>query len=697
MAPLKYRAFISYSHADRGWAEWLHKALETYRVPSRLVGRETPAGVIPRSLAPIFRDRDELPSAHNLTGKVEEALAQSANLIVVCSPRSAQSKWVEAEIRAFQKLGRGDRVFCLIVDGEPHACFGPVLRGEDGEEPIAADVRPEGDGKTNAKLKLIAGLLDVGFDELRRREAQRAHRRMALIAGLAVVGMVITSSLALVALRARNEAQFQRTQAEQLIGFMLGNLRDKLEAVNRLDILDDVADHTMGYFQAQQRGGSESSERQRADALLLVGRIRIEQGRLDDAQRAFKASLTAAEGLVAATPGDPALQVARSDALGWLGMVAWYRGNLDEARARYRAAQPGYAAAVRAQPRQPEWLTHESWAHNNLGHILEAKGALPEARGEYEAYLATSRRVAALKPHDDDALQRVAEAQDNIGQLLFSQGDLVGAERAYRDERALLQAIAMRDPRNASTQTDLAQAETFYARVAGALGHDDAARESLGRALRLGETLLADDAGNAEKMGDIASYNRRLGRLMRLDGDTAGAAPLLARAQALYTKMQTLSPDSTRGRVGLGLTLLEQARLALQGGDAALADARARDAAARFDALLHQHRDDRGASLAMANAQWLLGTLADAREQAEGAKAAWSRGLSALSVFGADSNDPDQLATQAQLLHALGRADEARPILARLAAMGYRDAEFVAWAGPQGTGPDTVAAADPRQ
>jgi len=33
----KYRAFISYSHADEKWAGWLHKALETYRIPKHLV------------------------------------------------------------------------------------------------------------------------------------------------------------------------------------------------------------------------------------------------------------------------------------------------------------------------------------------------------------------------------------------------------------------------------------------------------------------------------------------------------------------------------------------------------------------------------------------------------------------------------------------------------------------------------------
>lgn len=697
MAPFKYRAFISYSHADRRWAEWLHKALETYRVPSRLVGRETAAGPVPRTLAPVFRDRDELATSHSLTGKVEEALAQSANLIVICSPRSAQSTWVEAEIRAFQKLGRGDRIFCLIVDGDPHACFASVLRGADGEEPIAADARPSGDGKTNAKLKLVAGMLDVGFDELRRREAQRAHRRMAVIAGLAVIGMLVTSSLAVIALRARNEAEFQRTQAEQLIGFMLGNLRDKLEEVSRTDILDDVADHTMGYFQAQQHDGTASSDRQRANALLLVGRIRVDQGRLDDAERAFNASLKVADALVAAAPDDPALQVARSDALGWLGMVAWYRGDPDRALVPFRAAVPGYVAAVRAQPGNAEWLTHESWAHNNLGHILEAKGNLRDALAEYQANLALCRRVAAMKPRDNAELKRVAVALDNLGQLFYSQGDLAASERAYREERAMQQDIVARDPKNASVQGDLAETEVFYARVAAAIGNDAAARESLGNARRLGEKLLANDPESAEMTGDLASYYRRLGRLARLDGDLAGAAPLLSRAQELYTKMLALSPDSSRGRMGLALTVLEQARLAWKSSDAAAADAHARDAAARFDAQLREHGDDRGASLAMANAQLLLGNVADARGQADAARVAWSRGLAALSVFGTDSNDPDQLATQAQLLHALGRTDQAQPILARLDAMGYRDAEFMAWAGGRGIGRGTVAAADPAQ
>jgi hypothetical protein len=71
----KYWAFISYSQRDRKWGEWLIRALETYRIPKPLVGKQTPSGVVPTRLTPIFRDRDELSGAADncdglLTGAV---------------------------------------------------------------------------------------------------------------------------------------------------------------------------------------------------------------------------------------------------------------------------------------------------------------------------------------------------------------------------------------------------------------------------------------------------------------------------------------------------------------------------------------------------------------------------------------------------------------------------------------------------
>src|SRR3954447_9624306 len=150
----RYRAFLCYSHKDRAWGDWLHKTLEKYRVDRDLVGRETATGKVVRTLRPIFRDRDDFASGPSLKEATIKALDASDFLIVVCSPNSAASGYVNEEIKLFKAMGRAERVIAFIVEGEPgdpvRNCFPPALRfavGSDGallttpEEPIAADAR----------------------------------------------------------------------------------------------------------------------------------------------------------------------------------------------------------------------------------------------------------------------------------------------------------------------------------------------------------------------------------------------------------------------------------------------------------------------------------------------------------------------------------------------------------------------------
>src|SRR4026207_362435 len=122
----KYRAFVSYSHSDEKWARWLHRSLETYRMPKQLVGTTTEFGPVPEKFAPVFRDRDELATATNLGATLIGALEQSACQIVICSRKAAKSRWVNEEILTFKRLGREHRVFCLIVAGEPGASANPA-------------------------------------------------------------------------------------------------------------------------------------------------------------------------------------------------------------------------------------------------------------------------------------------------------------------------------------------------------------------------------------------------------------------------------------------------------------------------------------------------------------------------------------------------------------------------------------------
>jgi WD40 repeat protein len=189
-----YRAFISYAHADRQWAVWLHRALERYRVPRRIAGAQ---GL--RRLGKIFRDEEELAAAAELGPKIEEALKASDVLLVVCSPRSARSKWVNQEIEAFKRLGREHRVFALIVDGEPHdaaqECFPWALKQRtDGKpaEPLAVDVRKF--GREDTVLRLVAGMLDVGYDDLRQREIRRRRIEQRRAQTLFALGLVLIAA-----------------------------------------------------------------------------------------------------------------------------------------------------------------------------------------------------------------------------------------------------------------------------------------------------------------------------------------------------------------------------------------------------------------------------------------------------------------------------------------------------------------------
>src|SRR5262245_43503512 len=103
LVELKYRAFISYSHADTEWANWLHKRLEGFRIGRDLIGNETPMGRVPSKLRPIFRDRDDFTAGHSLNEQTLTALDASASLILLCSPRSAKSHYVNEEVRLFKQ------------------------------------------------------------------------------------------------------------------------------------------------------------------------------------------------------------------------------------------------------------------------------------------------------------------------------------------------------------------------------------------------------------------------------------------------------------------------------------------------------------------------------------------------------------------------------------------------------------------
>jgi hypothetical protein len=221
-----YFAFLSYSHRNQAVADWLHQALERFVVPSHLVGRITDHGAVPRRLTPIFRDLNELPASNDLGAEIRSAIAASRFLIVLCSPAAARSRWTNAEIEAFKRARPEGCVFAAIVDGEPFAsdlpgredeeCLPEALRYKYDRrgrptthkaEPLAADLRGNDDVRRLGFLKLVAGMLGLGLDELVQRDTIRRQRRLATVAGGSLVGMLIATGLAITAIQARDAAQ----------------------------------------------------------------------------------------------------------------------------------------------------------------------------------------------------------------------------------------------------------------------------------------------------------------------------------------------------------------------------------------------------------------------------------------------------------------------------------------------------------
>jgi hypothetical protein len=99
--PIKYRAFISYSHADTIWAKWLHRALEGFTIDKDLAGRETLTGACRTRSAQSSAIATNSPRAM-LSDQTQAALDASRALIVICSPSSSKSRYVSEEVRLFK-------------------------------------------------------------------------------------------------------------------------------------------------------------------------------------------------------------------------------------------------------------------------------------------------------------------------------------------------------------------------------------------------------------------------------------------------------------------------------------------------------------------------------------------------------------------------------------------------------------------
>ena len=296
----KYDAFISYRHIepDLTIAKILHDMIEKFNIPKHLrtVSNEE-SSIDDKYVFRVFRDREEL-STRDLSTMIEEAIADSENLIVICSKRTSLSPWCRKEVQLFKKIHGVNNIIPVLIEGEPDESFIDELKNlkatfinsenveeEKNIELLAADIRPDEvkspsfkgyeilqnskDSKLNELTKksldilkkseiyrIVASMLNVNYGDLKLRHQERYLKRIiytsiaASIAMLIFVVSVTTLYLKSVAserkaneqssLMTLNMANEANLQGNRILGVLIAqeamkNVSPKMEKYNKLE------------------------------------------------------------------------------------------------------------------------------------------------------------------------------------------------------------------------------------------------------------------------------------------------------------------------------------------------------------------------------------------------------------------------------------------------------------------------------
>jgi hypothetical protein len=688
-APLAhhYFAFLSYSHQDSAEADWLHDELESFRVPSSLTGKLTANGVIPKRLTPIFRDRHELAASRDLSDEIQAALSASRCLIVLCSPAAAKSKWTNAEIDTFKRLHPDGSIIAAVIAGEPLAsdipgredeeCFPPALvakynrRGKPTghkTEPLAADLREGKGGRRVGVLKIVAGVLGIGLDDLVQRENLRRQRRLATIAAGSLIGMLVAIALAVVALQARDAARDQRRQAEGLVSFMLGDLKDKLEPIGKLDALDGVGSRVLAYYSKQDTSElSDSGLRQRSRALGLLAQVAYARGHTNEASAFYHQALAGTAEAVRRSPDD-------ADRLYEHAQNVFYLGDIERLRGHYRPAELAYREykrladrMVAIDPDNLKWRMEVAYANENLGIALYDERRFLEAARQFEAGLRPIQSGAAIDSSNPTYQRELANLIGWVGQSKGAAGDLAGGIAARRQQIALLNQFVEAGSGDVRLREKLIPAHVGLAILLASHGESGDAVQQFQLGVATADRLVGVEPENRLWRRYAAAARLEMAKTLLAAGRAGEAAGPLNAGCAVTAALRGRDPNEDKWRKLQKTCLAVRARVALSSGSLA----EARDLAGKAVEVARLGTGEPPSDpYVTASAYRLLGDVLQRGGDSSEAAAAWSAGLRLLPA--GVTEQPWETYEREQLLRRLNRNDEARPLSEKLRAIGYR-------------------------
>jgi serine/threonine-protein kinase len=520
----------------------------------------------------------------------------------------------------------------------------------------------------------------------RTRKFVARHMAAVVIAAAALLGLIVSSIaiayMAIEADRARRIAEGRRVQAEDLISFMVGDLREKLEPVGRLELLDDVGDKALEYFAAlPDEALSDDELYRRSQALYQIGEVRLDQGNLAEASLAFDQSLALARDLAARDRGNLEWQYGLGQAYFWGGYLHYLQDDLDAALPpleRYREIAEQLAAA---DPANLTWQLESAYASSNIGTIQEERGELQAALTSFQATLAVKQALTERAPENLDWRLDLASEYNKVGRALQKLGDLQGAERHYRADLEIGTALVAGDSSNTLFLERVTTAHYFLGQLLEATGDLEAAIEQMNADLAIAAGLLARDSSNAEWARGLATSQTALGEALIAKGELERAAYLIGES---HQRLQTLVEiDSTRieWQRDLARTRRASGRVLLALDQAPAARSEVERAVAMHRALVELEPESERGRADLAESYSVLGETESQLGNLERSRELWSAALAAIDPL---AETTDNLGLRATLLLQLDRLEQAEQTLAILRQRGYRHPRLVALSREKG-------------
>ncbi|WP_040940305.1 winged helix-turn-helix domain-containing protein [Xanthomonas campestris] len=526
--------------------------------------------------------------------------------------------------------------------------------------------------------------LDLAF----LHACERAHRqRRGLYAAAAALLVVLASASLLLGWQARQAQQVaeqRRDEAQQLVGYMLGDLAEQLRTVGNLKLLDSVGTRALRYLEELPNASMQAGDLiNHARALRTTGEVLMNQGKLDQAHAAFtRAAATAAQARTLA-PDVLEAHAETGQAAYWLGAMAYRNKQFPLARRHWAQYLAASEWLVRAKPDDPRWQLELSYALNNLAMLATTQGNAPTAIGFFARDIALKRVLVARTPDNASLRYELIDSLSGLSLAQENQGLLAPAEQGYREQLAMLRVLVDKDPDAHAWRRRLAGSLIRTSNLALARGHLVQAQQDARESLRLLQPLAALQPDNVAWRRDLAHSYAQAGWVAALDGHAGDAAQQLARAQHTMAELlQQAQPLPEWQWLDAIIALRMQA---------ARAPPLAQDFApvvARLETLHRAKPDEVVGISALAQALVWHGEQRAAAGDDAGARTAWQRALAVLGKDAGNSRDKNLLDPWIRAHVHLGQRTAVTQQLGWLYQAGYRHPGFVSLYAPLFKGQD---------